>query len=358
MFTKKSRFLKPGWLILFVIIAILFVKIISFWSFSFNEKIIIEKWDTIEKFTDKLSTLSNIRVRWYLKNNPDELKSLQLWSYEFSGSYTPNTFIEAVSAGPSRSFTKIRLLEWRSIYDIDEYLTKQWYISWWQYISYVSDINNIQSLSEKFDFVKLFIETKPQNNISLILEWLLYPDTYHLSKNQPIVSQLVSLQLQAFRDKVFDPLFDNINSFSTNLKSQWYSFWLWFYNIITLASIVEKEERSNKNKPLIAGIFMNRIQNNMRIDADITLCYWLQKWYEVCTPTLIAQSINDENNIYNTRRQSWLTPTPIANPSVTTIKSVLNFKKSNNLFYLHDANGLIWTADSLEWHNDNKNKHL
>jgi UPF0755 protein len=358
MFTKKSRFLKPGWLILFIIIIILFVKIISFWSFIFSEKIVIEKWDTIEKFTDKLSTLSNIRVRWYIKNNPDKLKSLQLWSYEFSGSYTPDTFVDAVSAGPSRSFTKIRLLEWRSIYDIDEYLTKQWYISWWEYIEYVSEINNIQSLSEKFDFIKLFSETKPQNNTKLTLEWLLYPDTYHLSNNQPIIPQLVSLQLQAFRDKVFDPLSNDINSFSISLQSQWYSFSLWFYNIITLASIVEKEERSNKNKPLIAGIFMNRIENNMRIDADITLCYGLQKWYEICTPSLIVQSINDENNIYNTRKKYWLTPTPIANPSVNTIESVLNFKKTNNLFYLHDSNGLIWTADSLEWHNDNKNKHL
>jgi hypothetical protein len=43
-----------------------------------NEKIIIEKGDTIEKFTQPLSTVSAIRVRWYIKNNPDQLKSLQL----------------------------------------------------------------------------------------------------------------------------------------------------------------------------------------------------------------------------------------------------------------------------------------
>jgi UPF0755 protein len=47
--------------------------------------------------------------------------------------------------------------------------------------------------------------------------------------------------------------------------------------MITLSSIVEKEERMNKNKALIAGIFMNRIQQSMRIDADITLCYGLKQ---------------------------------------------------------------------------------
>ena len=133
---------------------------------------------------------------------------------------------------------------------------------------------------------------------------------------------------------------------------------MWFYNIITLASIVEKEERSHKNKPLIVGIFMNRIQNNMRIDADITLCYWLKKWYDVCTPSLIVKSINDEDNVYNTRKRMWLTPTPIANPSVITISSVLNYKKTDNLFYLHDDAGKIRVAENLEWHNINKNNHL
>ncbi len=357
MFTKKSRFLRPGWLVLFIII-VLFLKTISLWSFIFNEKIVIEQWDTMTKITNRLPFVSRMRVRWYVKNNTDQLQSLQLWSYNFSWSYTPTTLLKTINNWPSRAFTKIKLLEWRSMYDIDENLTKQWYISWWQYIQYVSDINNIQVLSEKFDFVKLFSETKPQNNSALTLEWLLYPDTYHLSNNQPIIPQLVSLQLQAFRDKVSDPLSNDINSFSAALQSQWYSFSLWFYNIITLASIVEKEERSHKNKPLIVGIFMNRIQNNMRIDADITLCYGLQKWYEICTPTLIAQSINDENNIYNTRKRFWLTPTPIANPSAKTIESLLQFQKTTNLFYLHDSKGWIWPADSLEWHNNNKIKYL
>ena len=96
----------------------------------------------------------------------------------------------------------------------------------------------------------------------------------------------------------------------------------------------------------------------MRIDADITLCYGLKKWYEICTPTLIARSISDDNNIYNTRRKSWLTPTPIANPSLETISSVLNYKKSDNIFYLHDKNWKIWVAETLEWHNINKNNYL
>lgn len=358
--SKKIRFLKPWWLILFVIILFVFAKSVFFSSsFVLNEKIIIEKWDTMEKFTNELSTLSSLKVRWYVKNNTNQLKALQLWSYVFSWSYTPHTFVDAISAWPTRSFTKIRLLEWRSIYDTDEYLTQQWYISWWQYINYVSDQSQIQSLWEKFSFITLFFQTKPKDiTHENTLEWLLYPDTYHLSNNQPIIPQLVNLQLQAFHDKIFDPYMSQINSFSSYLQTQWYSFGLWFYNIMTLASIVEKEERATKNKPLIAGIFLNRIQNNMRIDADITLCYGLKKWYEICTPSLISQSINDDTNIYNTRRRNGLTPTPISNPSDITVKSVLDFEKTSNFFYLHDQNWSIWTSNTIEWHNANKTKYL
>jgi cell division protein YceG involved in septum cleavage len=63
---------------------------------------------------------------------------------------------------------------------------------------------------------------------------------------------------------------------------------------------------------------------------------------------VIVASIDDENNIYNTRKRKGLTPTPIANPSVDTIKSVLQFQKNINLYYLHDADGNIWTAETVE----------
>ena len=93
------------------------------------------------------------------------------------------------------------------MYDIDAYLTKKKYIEKWTYISAVSDINRITTLSENYNFVKKFVESKPSgtNKFPLTLEGLLYPDTYHISPDQPIVDQLILLQLRAFRDKVVSP---------------------------------------------------------------------------------------------------------------------------------------------------------
>jgi UPF0755 protein len=69
-----------------------------------------------------------------------------------------------------------------------------------------------------------------------------------------------------------------------------------------LASVVEKEERNTKNKPTVAGIFINRLANGMRLDADITLCYGLHEAYETCIPSMIARKVSDKTNIYNTRQ--------------------------------------------------------
>jgi len=75
------------------------------------------------------------------------------------------------------------------------------------------------------------------------------------------------------------------------------------YQILTLASVIEKEEKAATNKPTVAGIFLKRLSIGMRLDADITLCYGLKTGYETCTPAFIAKNIDDKNNPYNTRQK-------------------------------------------------------
>lgn len=356
---KKRGGIKPWWIILFFLIAFFVLKsFFSLWNFDLNAKVSIQKWDVIQKIYQDLPYFTQLKLRRYLSQHSDEIEPLELWDYVFSGSYTPVTFIEHLNKWPNRSFAKIRILEWWSIYDIDAYLTKYEYITSWEYIQYTTDESIINNLAQDYEALQEFISTKPNNWSSLTLEWLLYPDTYHLDQKQSIVPQLVKVQLSTFDKKVYLPNKEKIANFSSTLQSQWYSFSLWRYNMVVLSSIIEKEERSEKNKPIIAGIFLNRIQNNMRIDADITLCYGLKTWYDFCSPSIIGQNIKDTENIYNTRARNWLTPTPIANPSLATFDALFNYEKTNNLYYLHDASGGIWYASDLAWHNRNVAEHL
>lgn len=353
---RKWRFLKPGWIIL-ILILLYFVgkSILLPTSFLINKKIEFQTGDTIAKIYNNVNSHTERSLRWYLFNHKDALKTIQLGTYLFSGSYTPQTLITRINEGPLRIEEKITILEWWSIYDIDSYLVKKWYIQPKEYITYVSNQANIESFAKIYPFVQKFLETKPQwapNNISL--EGLLYPDTYNIDPTHDIIKQIVRHQLQAFQTKVYWPYQSQIDAFSSQLQKEWYSFTLGWYNIVTLASIIEKEERSSKNKPIIAGIFLNRIQEGMRIDADITLCYGLHTGYEICTPSLIVKSINDEKNLYNTRVHSGLTPTPIANPSVVSFKALLEFIKSNNYYYLHGSDGSIYYGKTIQEHNSNK----
>ena len=155
------------------------------------------------------------------------------------------------------------------------------------------------------------------------------------------------MQLNTFKSKVWEPH----SSDFTNIQN---NYWLSVYQTITLASIVEKEEKNNSNKPTVAWIFYNRLNNWMLLWADITLCYEFAEPYSECTPNVIAKNVNDSNNKYNTRAVAWLTPTPIWNPAISTIEAVLFPNKTSYLFYLHGADGQIHYAETNAEHEQNK----
>jgi UPF0755 protein len=154
--------------------------------------------------------------------------------------------------------------------------------------------------------------------------------------------------LDNFNKRVWGIYSGQVKSFS---KLNW-------YDVMILATVVEKEERSKANKSTVAGIFFNRIDNGMRLDADITLCYGLKEPYETCTPAFINRAIYDKSNLYNTRQHGGLPPQAIANPSVDSIDAVLNFKKTDYFYYLHDSSGKIHYGKTLTEHNENKNRYL
>ncbi len=189
------------------------------------------------------------------------------------------------------------------------------------------------------------------------LEGFLYPDTYKLNEEQPLLDQLITLQLQTFNQKVWTDFASDIEQFSARAKSE-HDVTLSRYDVITLASVVEKEERNKKNKSTVAGIFMHRLDLGMKLGADVTLCYGLKEPYETCTPAVINRGIYDKNNIFNTRERAGIPPQPIANPSAETFKATLNYVKTDYLFYLHGNDGQIHYGKTNNEHVKNKNKYL
>lgn len=129
---------------------------------------------------------------------------------------------------------------------------------------------------------------------------------------------------------------------------------------VILASIVEREGRSEKVRTEVAGVLLNRLDMGMKLDIDATVQYakdsqklqngTLQKFWE---PILIAD-YSGVISPYNTYLNPGLPPGPIANPSLMSLKAVANADlNSPYVYYFHDSAGNSHYAKTLEEHNEN-----
>ncbi len=342
-FNKPSKKAKPGKRIaILLMLIILRVVFVSRWV-DLKANIILKQGENASIIFNQLSTAEQFRIKAYLFTHKGiDFRKLESGTYTFSGSYSRSEFIKTILAGPSNKYARITILEWWSIYDIDDNLTKKWLINQWGYISLATDSTIVSKYQAKYPF--LSPSTLNSQGLQLsTLEGFLYPDTYNLDAWNNIADQLIYLQLETFKKRVRD-----VSEISPSNR----------YQTMILASIVEKEERDNANKATVAWIFFKRLNIWMKLDADITLCYGLHQPYATCTPNVIAKNINDKSNPYNTRQNGWLPPQPISNPTMESIVAVLHPQATDYLYYLHGNDGAIHYWKTLDEHNQNKKNYL
>lgn len=334
-----------GWIIFIIILicwGLLFLPSSYNAKLTYNNKVVdIEKWDGLAKFYNDFWGIQKFMIKLWLKNNPEKVPLLQEWNYTLNWEYTKDELMDLIAKGPQREYIHVTLLEGWSKYDIDAKLAEEGLITPWAYIAKVEDQYFIESLKWEYPFLAMIPQWKS-------LEGFLYPDTYYLDDGQEIKEQLIKAQIKNFEKKVWSQYSSNFELEGLQISP---------YGILTLASIIENEEKNLNNKPVIAWIFVNRLNKWMRLDADVTLCYGLWLVYNKCREN-INSNLDDANNLYNTRQNYWLTPTPISSPTAETINALLNYKKTSAIYYLHDGDGVIHYADTLEWHNENKRKYL
>jgi UPF0755 protein len=120
---------------------------------------------------------------------------------------------------------------------------------------------------------------------------------------------------------------------------------------VTLASIVEKETGKAAERPLIAGVYCNRLKIGMKLDADPTVIYPITKGKPL--GRRILRSELDAVTGYNTYREPGLPKGPIANPGKASIAAVLNPAPTRALYFVADGTGGHVFADTLAEHNAN-----
>ncbi len=128
--------------------------------------------------------------------------------------------------------------------------------------------------------------------------------------------------------------------------------------VISLASIVHKETSKAEERPRVAGVYLNRIERNMLLQADPTVIFAIKKEsgnYDTVIKRVLYRDL-ELDSPYNTYRYPGIPPGPIAMPDITAIEAVLNAEKHDFLYFVVDveAFGYHKFAKSLSEHNRNK----
>ena len=197
----------------------------------------------------------------------------------------------------------------------------------------------VQSL-DQFDREQFLVEAKKD-------EGRLYPDTYLLPKTATPGAVLRVLR-STFAKRVEQAL----------AQEQQASGLSW-NEILTLASLIEREARDPAARRMVAGILLNRIEQGWPLQVDATMQYAKgydeqeQTWWPV--PLAADKSIDSP---YNTYQITGLPPAPIANPSLDSIQAALDPTPSTMMYYITDLQGRMHYAETLQQHNANVDKYL
>ena len=160
------------------------------------------------------------------------------------------------------------------------------------------------------------------------LEGFLFPATYEMTAGAP-ASRLVSEQLLAFRER-----------FSAALRRRARALGLTPYELLTVASMVEREAKVPADRPRIAAVIYNRLRRGMLLGVDATVYYAIELQRGIATYTgPLTASLLRIDSPYNTRTHKGLPPTPISNPGLASIEAAARPARVPYLYYVAAADG-------------------
>ncbi|OGH39078.1 MAG: hypothetical protein A3B44_03200 [Candidatus Levybacteria bacterium RIFCSPLOWO2_01_FULL_38_21] len=175
-------------------------------------------------------------------------------------------------------------------------------------------------------------------------EGYLFPDTYLIPRDADI-NLVMSLLNNNFGNK-----YDGVDAEKTGLSQE---------EIVTIASLVEREAKLAQDRPLVASVILNRLGIGMKLDIDATVQYALG--YQENEKTWWKKNLTKDdlkiNSPYNTYRNADLPPSPISNPGLSSIMAVVNPSKTNYLYYVSDKSGHLHFATTLKEQNVNIEKY-
>jgi UPF0755 protein len=346
---KRSFFL----LVLLILVIALVVGIYYFTkvnraatSVSREVNFTIEKGLSTKQIAAKLAEQEIINNEFifvvYSKLNGAGSK-FQAGNYILNSNMTPAQIVEVLTLGKVVTDHRfVTIIEGMSNKQLAKFLVSRQIIQ--------TELGLDKALGEQGTDFKFFDEAK-----KFAYQGFLFPDTYTLIKEGSVATDLVSKMLNNFESKITDQMIEDVE------KSDYD-----FGQILTLASIIEKEVGRNKEnitdedielmqreRELVASVFYNRLEIDMALESDATVNYVTGK-----SDRSVTIEDTKINSPFNTYRFPGLPPTPISNPGLDSIHAAINPASSDYLFFLNSPDGTAYFAKTLAEHGVNREKYL
>lgn len=175
-------------------------------------------------------------------------------------------------------------------------------------------------------------------------EGYLFPDTYLFPKDSGI-EDIITVMTTNFEGK-----YKILDASKTKLSKK---------DIVTLASLIEREAKHAQDRPLVSSVINNRLDLGMKLDIDATIQYALgyqeneKRWWKKA----LTNEDKKIDSLYNTYVVAGLPPAPISNPGISSLQAALSPKDSPYLYYITDSNGTNRYAETFAEHEENISKY-
>ena len=313
-----------------ILIAFLFLGCFYIWGMGAVSKDNQVQIFTIEAGTSKQEIATNLKNAGLIRSKYSLLAylffsrdSIQAGDYELSPNMTPVEMLNKFTNGDVKINTiKLTFIEGKRLTDYAKTVSEKLNISASEFLSQANDINYLSELikSGKYWFLT---EEILNEEIYYPLEGYLYPDTYEF---------LETASAKDIIETMLDHTANKLNPYKEQISNSGYT----IHQIITMASMVEKEANSETDRKTVAQVFFTRLKENWSLGSDVTTYYGANK--EIGVDELTWDELNDSNP-YNTRltdgsMNGKLPIGPICNPSITSISATLNPSDTNYYYFV------------------------
>ncbi len=289
----------------------------------------VSEGDTLQAVADSLHDEGVVRNRYWFRREAQKEgvdRSIRPGTYEIPPEQPFNEIFEILQVGEPQESVVVTFPEGITLYQMGQRVEESGLATQEDFIQATEDYYQAQGLS--FDAEPLFYS----------MEGYLYPDTYHFVEDQnaiQIVETMANRMNQEFTEADYEAMEER---------------GLTLHQILTKASLIERESAFPEESPQIAGVIENRLNQEMKLQIDASVIYAVGEGTEHLSQVLYEHL--EVDSPYNTYRYAGLPPGPIAAPSESSIRAALDPAEHDYLFYVVGEEGHVF-AETYNEHLEN-----